>query len=329
MEFIIEHAEHVEMNFDFKKPLLCTGLEYVRHPCTPEEDVLYEIECLCEYRMVSGIEQWLVQWKGYEEKTWERGESLYGNDPELDAEMEEWKKKSCSEMVPCSIPSEKDMIYEIEALLEYNNWYGEESWLVKWKGYEKTTWEKRDTLYKFVGMEKKMWDLAKKDWSKTASYWADISEESCEAEAERQNLRPKKQKWTFGDENTSDSYQVQSADRKRCGRRPPQIPIGDTRLTEYKKRDRVYICDRCSAKVTFNNKATWFSGAYVAFKSIKEARLKFEDMQNAWENGFDFTWYCDDCHSASGTLEESKMHVHQNIQYRTVRAEWWEAKRRR
>ena len=169
-----------------------------------------------------------------------------------------------------------------------------------------------------------MWDLAKKDCSKTASYWADISEESCEAEAERQSLRPKQQKWTFGDENTSEHAR---ADRKRCGRRPQQIPIGNTRLTEHKKRDRVYICDRCSAKVTFNNKATLFSGGYVAFKSMKEAGLKFEDMQNAWENGFDFTWYCDDCHSALGTLEESKTHVLQNIQYRTVRPKWWEAKR--
>ena len=123
MKFIIEHTEHVEMNFDFKKPLLCTGLQYAQHPCTPKEDVLYEIQGLCEYRMVSGIEQWLVQWKEYEERTWEPRANLC--EAELDAEMEEWKKKSCSEIVPYSIPSEKDMMCEIETLLKYHNWYGE------------------------------------------------------------------------------------------------------------------------------------------------------------------------------------------------------------
>ena len=111
------------MNFDFKKPLLCTGLQYAQHPCTPKEDVLYEIQGLCEYRMVSGIEQWLVQWKEYEERTWEPRANLC--EAELDAEMEEWKKKSCSEIVPYSIPSEKDMMCEIETLLKYHNWYGE------------------------------------------------------------------------------------------------------------------------------------------------------------------------------------------------------------
>ena len=102
------------------------------------------------------------------------------------------------------------------------------------------------------------------------------------------------------------------------------IPDGDTRLTERRKQKRIYICDLCGTKKVFKGKAQLFDGAFAVFQGLKSIGLKdFSEMKIAWEEGFDFTWYCNDCHNRRGTMEKSRAHVIDNIQYRALRSISW------
>ena len=112
---------------------------------------------------------------------------------------------------------------------------------------------------------------------------------------------------------------------KQKPRKPAVLPPPpDTRFTQWRKEERIYVCDKCNKPYQYKGKAKAFDGSYVFFKGVKEHGLKdFEDMLSAWENGVDFTWWCKECHAKKGTLADHQNFANQIVANRQQRTCNW------
>ena len=105
--------------------------------CKSDQEEDYEAERILDYKNEDGDEMFEVQWKGYDEPSWEPIENLAGCRPLIDAFLA--LKKSEDE-------DNEEEEYEVEAILASREGEEETEFQVKWKGYEEPTWEPESHL---------------------------------------------------------------------------------------------------------------------------------------------------------------------------------------
>ena len=90
----------------------------------------------------------------------------------------------------------------------------------------------------------------------------------------------------------------------QLNRRPPGHTLQqDTRLTEWRRRERVYKCDRCAAVKAYEGRILGFDGTYL--DETWRVRYEFADLKAAWQGGkVDITWWCRECIAAHPTKRQ-------------------------
>jgi len=160
-----------------------------------EEETEYEVESIVDKRVVDGVTEFLVKWKGWEseeDRTWEPEENLKGSEKLIKRyeaseskqtsikpknasskniiEVKKKKKEATSqEILPIQDVDEEEPEYEVERIVDKRVVDGVTEYLVKWKGWENEedqTWEPEENL---VGSEKliKKYEVAKSKQGET------------------------------------------------------------------------------------------------------------------------------------------------------------------
>merc|ERR1719369_101543 len=174
--------------------------ESISHQILPVEDVdeeetEYEVESIVDKRVVDGVTEFLVKWKGWEseeDRTWEPEENLKGSEKLIKRyeaseskqtsikpknasskniiEVKKKKKEATSqEILPIQDVDEEEPEYEVERIVDKRVVDDVTEYLVKWKGWENEedqTWEPEENL---VGSEKliKKYEVAKSKQGET------------------------------------------------------------------------------------------------------------------------------------------------------------------
>jgi len=79
----------------------------------------WEVQAVMQYRVVYGIEQWLVKWKGYgdDRNTWEPWENLEGSG-QVEAEVRQVREKSLPTVAPSPAVLEQLKVVTLKAALQ-------------------------------------------------------------------------------------------------------------------------------------------------------------------------------------------------------------------
>jgi len=118
--------------------------------CENEEE--YEVEAIvAEKRTKTGVNKYLVKWKGYEKTNWEPEANLL-NAKVLIAAFHRNKKKETTKNAIELEGSERDDVedqeeeYVFNKIIEMKVCRGTKSFLIKWEGYEELSWEPESHL---------------------------------------------------------------------------------------------------------------------------------------------------------------------------------------
>ena len=102
----------------------------------------------------------------------------------------------------------------------------------------------------------------------------------------------------------------------------------DTRLTQPKKRERIYVCDRCDAVKVYRGRVEGFDGSLVDHSW--RGRYRFRDLKGAWERGeIDVTWHCMACQVSSKENNSAViacgdwLHRFNKAQHRVAKVKRW------
>jgi len=130
-----------------------------------QRGAVYEVEEVLDVRQKEGKgknvrrHQFLIKWKGYKEPTWEpmsnltaaavkkeAGALLEKKGLAAPAAASSRKKKTSAAATAGGAEKDDDATYEVEKILEARTKGKRTQFLVKWKGYEETTWEPMSNL---------------------------------------------------------------------------------------------------------------------------------------------------------------------------------------
>ena len=121
-----------------------------------EGEIEWVVEAVEDEKVEGGINKFLIRWEGYEELTWESEEFMEN----ARGKIEEFRKKKQTTLLEReqheseektqedSEEEKEEAEYTVERVLEMKVQNGQKSFLIKWEGYEKTTWEPETNLPK-------------------------------------------------------------------------------------------------------------------------------------------------------------------------------------
>jgi len=123
-----------------------------------EVEIEWVVEAVEDEKLEGGRKKFLVRWEGYEELTWESEESMEN----ARGKIEEFRKKkqttrkmlerehhqSEEKTQEDSQEENEEELYTVERILKMKVQNGQKSFLIKWEGYDKTTWEPETNLPK-------------------------------------------------------------------------------------------------------------------------------------------------------------------------------------